>query len=369
MGDPIRILHVVVNMNRGGAETLIMNLYRNVDRSQVQFDFLTCKAGEFDEEINQLGGNVHRIPYVREVGHFAYLRALRQFFMTHPQYQIVHSHMDKMSGFVLRAARKTGVSVRIAHSHSTRNEGGFAASLYKWYAGLNLLPHASHLLACSNNAAKWLFSRKMVQAHIVKNGIDVDKFAFSPEVRRQVREELQVNPDDLVIGHVGRFSHPKNHSFLLEVFAELLKENPRAILILAGDGPLRNEIAKKADKLNLTDHIKLLGVRSDIHRLLQAFDVCVFPSIYEGSPVTLVEAQGAGLPCLISDTITREVDMGAGLIQFESLNNSPCAWAAKVMKRMERTETKSFIRKQGFDIRDTASWLQNYYLNKKRNGL
>ena len=192
MGGPIRILHVVVNMNRGGAETLIMNLYRNMDRSKVQFDFLTCREGAFDEEIAAMGGRIHRIPYVTDVGHFGYVKALDAFFTSHPEYKIVHSHMDKMSGLVLRSAKKAGIPIRIAHSHNTSSEGGTATKVYKSYAGKFILPNASHLLACSNLAANWLFEKKANQARILKNGIDCDQFAFSAEVRKQVREELKL---------------------------------------------------------------------------------------------------------------------------------------------------------------------------------
>ncbi len=368
MGSPIRILHVVVNMNRGGAETLIMNLYRNIDRYKVQFDFLICKEGVFDSEIMDLGGRIHRIPYVTEAGHFGYIRALDHFFASHPEYQIVHSHMDKMSGFVLRSAKRAGVLVRIAHSHSTKNEGGFAARMYKSYAGRSIIPHATHLLACSRRAAKWLYAQNADKAIILKNGIESDKFFFSSEVRNQVREELSLYPNDFVVGHVGRFSHPKNHAFLLEIFAELAKVKPDSVLLLAGDGPLRSDMEKKAEKLNLGNRVRFLGVRSDINRLLQAFDVFVFPSIYEGLPVTLIEAQSAGLPCVISDVITTEVDMGIQLIEYSSLLDQ-MMWVEKIkgtaLRTLPREISASTLFQKGYDIKDIAHWTQNFYLQSR----
>jgi glycosyltransferase involved in cell wall biosynthesis len=365
MGDPLRILHAVVNMNRGGAETLLMNLYRNIDRSKVQFDFLTCKAGAFDAEIEAMGGKIHRITYVTEVGHTKYIKALDQFFFSHPQYKILHSHMDKMSGFVLRSAKKAGIPVRIAHSHSTKSEGGFAARLYKWYAGRGILPNTTHFLACSRRAAKWLFEKKTDQTIILKNGIESDKFSFSSAVRNLVREELKLEKDNYVIGHVGRFNHPKNHTFLLDIFAQLEKEHPNSVLVLTGDGPLRSDIEKKARDLRLIEKVKFLGVRNDITRLLQGFDVFVFPSRHEGMPVTLIEAQGAGLPCLVSNVITEEVDLGFKLVEFLPLNDK-LTWVKKIKSLMAKDASRqisafSSMSKE-YDIKFTSEWAEGFYL-------
>ncbi|MGF9965407.1 glycosyltransferase family 1 protein [Bacillus rhizoplanae] len=365
MGCPLRILHVVVNMNRGGAETLIMNLYRNIDRSKVQFDFLTCKEGVFDEEIVELGGKIHRIPYITDVGHTGYIKALDTFFASHQEYKIVHSHMDKMSGFVLRSAKKAGIPNRISHSHNTSSEGGGAAKMYKWYAGKFILPCATHLLACSNAAAEWLFADKAGVARILKNGIECDRFMFSPEIRKQVREELQLHQDALIVGHVGRFAHQKNHSFLIDVFFQLIKLKPDSILLLAGDGPLRLDIEKKVAELNLERNVKFLGIRSDINRLLQAFDVFVFPSIHEGLPVTLIEAQGAGVPCVISDAITKEVDMGMKLVEYFPLTDKEI-WIEKIKSiaagNLPRNIPDQVLSKKGYDIKNTAELTQKFYL-------
>lgn len=356
-------------MNRGGAETLIMNLYRNIDRSKVQFDFLTCKEGVFDAEIVELGGKIHRVPYITEVGHTGYIRALDHFFASHQEYKIVHSHMDKMSGFVLRSAKKAGIPTRIAHSHNTSSEGGFAAKAYKWYAGKFILPCATHLLACSNAAAKWLFVDKADAAKILKNGIECDRFAFSKETRNQVREELQISRYTFVVGHVGRFAHQKNHTFLIDIFAQLVQHRPDSVLLLAGDGPLRLEIERKVKDLNLENKVKFLGIRSDIERLLQAFDVFVFPSVHEGLPVTLIEAQGAGLPCLISEAITQEVDMGIKLVEYFPLINET-TWAEKVKSIAARNLTRSVpasaLSQKGYDIKKTAELTQDFYLAVSR---
>ncbi|MNI20299.1 putative glycosyltransferase EpsF [compost metagenome] len=369
MGYPIRILQVVVNMNRGGAETLIMNLYRNMDRSVVQFDFLTCKAGAFDEEIEAMGGSIHRIPYLTDVGHFGYIKALDMFFATHPEYKIVHSHMDKMSGFVLRSAKRAGIPARIAHSHNTSSEGGIAAKTYKWVAGEFIRPSATHFLACSHKAAQWLFAKREANTTIVKNGIECEQFTFSSTVREQVRQELNLTHDNYVVGHVGRFNYQKNHSFLIDVFAELNKEQPNTVLLLVGDGSLRSDMEQKVRDLGLVEKVRFLGIRSDITRLLQAFDVFVFPSWHEGLPVTLIEAQGAGLPCIISDVITQEVDMGIELVDYVPLSD-PMVWVRRIIGVFARNSSRHIsansLSNKGYDIRDTAEWAEDFYLRLAR---
>lgn len=350
-------------MNRGGAETLIMNLYRNIDRSKVQFDFLTCKEGMFDAEIQDMGGQVHRIPYISDIGHFQYIKALKNFFLTHPGYGAVHAHMDKMSGFVLCAAKEAGIPVRISHSHNTSSEGGVAAKSYKWYAGHYILSSASHFFACSGKAAEWLYGNRANEATLLKNGIDCKRFKYSPEIRSKVRNELNFDRGSFVIGHIGRFCQQKNHSFLIDVFSEIIKLNPNAFLILVGEGPLRPDVEKKVKHLQLQDKVQFLGVRSDVDRLLQSFDVMVFPSLHEGLPVTLIEAQGAGLPCLISDAITDEVDMGAGLIKYQNVKRSPQTWANQALLLDKGTkDSTSYVQNKGYDIRKSAGWLENFYL-------
>ncbi|MCV9884812.1 glycosyltransferase family 1 protein [Metabacillus halosaccharovorans] len=369
MGSPIRVLHVVVNMNRGGAETLIMNLYRNIDRSKIQFDFLTYKEGVFDQEIMDLGGKIHRIPYITDGGHFHYIKNLKQFFKANNHYKIVHSHMDKMSGFVLKAAKNVGIPVRIAHSHNTQSEGGFAAKLYKEYAGSNIEKSATHYLACSNLAAKWLFKNKAVSSKLLKNGIETEKFTFSKKIRDKVRGELRVEEDILVLGHVGRFNHQKNHLFLIDIFHELNKVEPKSVLVLVGDGTLRSDIEEKVKSLRLEEKVKLLGVRSDINSLLQAFDVFVFPSLHEGLPVTLIEAQGAGLPCLISENITEEVDLKMDLVKFLPVHNKN-VWIEEIIniltKDASRENSKNTLSEQGYDIKDTAHFINDFYLEMVR---
>ncbi|MFJ7747168.1 glycosyltransferase family 1 protein [Peribacillus sp. NPDC097295] len=365
MGSPLRILHVVVNMNRGGAETLIMNLYRNIDRSKIQFDFLTSKEGVFDSEILALGGRVHRIPYLTDVGHFTYKKHLDTFFKKN-DYKVVHAHMDKMSGLILQSAKKAGIPKRISHSHNTQSEGSLPARLYKWYVGKLILPNATNFFACSNKAAQWLFNKENKKAEILKNGIEYKEFTFSPDIRKQVRKELDILDDTFVLGHVGRLAQQKNHTFLVDIFTDYLKQKENSILILVGDGPLRADILKKVRNLKLESKVKFIGIRSDINRILQGFDVFVFPSLHEGLPVSLIEAQAAGLPCLISDDISKEVDLGIKLIQFLPIHDRSI-WTAHLIEIATRQMTRNIksdsLSKQGYSISETADKIKDFYLS------
>lgn len=368
MGTETRVLHAVVNMNRGGAETWIMNLYRRIDRTRLQFDFLTCREGVYDDEIRALGGIVHRMPWITEAGPVGYVRALDRFFAEHRQYRVVHAHMDRMSGWVLRAARKAGVPVRIAHSHNTKSEGGPLARLYKWASGRLIDPHATGRLACSEAAAAWLFGRRAAEARLIRNAVDCDAHAFDPEVRRAVRAELGLRPGQLAVCHVGRFSPQKNHAFLIELFAQLAAERPEAVLVLIGDGPLKEDIALRAEAAGVGDCVRFLGVRSDVARLLMGMDVMVFPSLHEGLPLALIEAQGAGLPCVVSNRVTAEADLGIGLMARLPLEAPAGAWireigraAARPDAHLLRLKAADEVRRKGYDIGAAAAELADYY--------
>lgn len=364
--EPIRVLHCVAGLNNGGYESLIMNLYHSIDRNKVQFDFITSFPGVFDEEVKSMGGRLFRIPFITQRGPFVYRRRLDQVLREHPECRIVHSHMDKFSGLVMARAKKAGVPVRIAHSHATGNEGNFLFQLVKDYYGKMVLPNATHLFACGNAAAEWMFGPKAGEARIIKNGVNPDQFTSSPELRKSVRTEMGIAEDTLVFGHVGRFCPVKNHSFLLDVFSCLHKMNPNSILLTIGDGELRPDIEKKAAELGLSDSIRFLGLRQDIPRLLTAMDCFVFPSLHEGLPVTLVEAQAAGLPVLASSAITQEVCV-TPLVQLMALEAPAEEWAKAAIDtasagREDRHCPTQELADAGYDIRRTAKELEEFYL-------
>ncbi|MDT3766196.1 glycosyltransferase family 1 protein [Priestia filamentosa] len=352
-------------MNRGGLETLIMNIYRNIDRSRIQFDFLVHREeqGAFDDEIISLGGRIHKVPYVTQVGHFAYVRALNNFFVTHPEYQIVHSHMNAMSGLILKSAKKKGVPIRIAHSHSAKYGNSIPEKTYKKFVSLSIPLVSTQFFSCSQLAGDSLFGKKVANNKmvIIKNGVDLKRFAFRKEIRNKIRKELKVHEDTHIVGHVGRFQQMKNHDFLVDVFAKFHRKNPNSVLLLVGDGDLRQTVEQKVRDLKLGQAVHFLGTRSDVHEVMQAFDVLLFPSLYEGLPVTLVEAQALGIKCVISDCITKEIDLGLELVKFISLNEPLSAWVEEVAKRDYLNNSHEKIIQNGYDIRTTSNWLQNFY--------
>lgn len=363
--QPIRILHVVTYMGRGGLETMIMNYYRHIDRSKVQFDFLVHRdfEADYDAEILSLGGHIYHLPSLNPISKH-YLSALDNFFSEHKAYRIVHCHLDCMAGIPLKYAKKHGIPVRIAHAHSssqTKDKKYLLKLLYK----RNIPQNANHLFACAEAAGQWMFGTDNFR--VLNNAIETKSYIFNANTRRSARQEFGINDDTLVVGHVGRFMAPKNHDFLLRIFAKL-PENSQ--LLLVGDGELRMNAEKQSDELGIRDRVIFTGLRSDVNRLLQAMDVFVFPSLYEGLPVSIIEAQAAGLPCLISDKVPIECKK-TDLVTQIPLDAGEDAWAKAVLNaaKLPRTNTLEQIRTSGFDIEENAAWLTVFYLSQyeKRN--
>lgn len=366
--NPIRVLHVVGIMNIGGLETLIMNLYRNIDREKIQFDFLVHKEdiGAYEKEILELGGRVHRIKHVNKVGPIRYSKGLYEFFKKHSEYEIIHSHMNAMSGIILREAKKAGKPIRISHSHSSYPKMGIFEGIYKRYCKIFINKNTTHKFACSKLAGDWLYG-SCNQVTILNNGIELDKFKYDISKNLKKRKELNVEADTFVVGHIGSFRLAKNHNFIIKVFNEIKKSCPNSILILVGDGELRDDIYKQANMFSLESSIKFLGIREDVYELLKMFDVLLFPSIYEGFPVTLIEAQASGLKCVVSDSITKEVNMDLNLIKFFSLDKSSQEWAKEIInidKGYDRKLIKNELKDKGYDIKDIANFIENTYLNE-----
>ena len=366
----VRVLHCVAGLAHGGYESLIMNLYRCIDRDAVQFDFVSSFPGVYESEIEALGGVIHRIPFITQKGPFAYTHALDRVLTQSPRYPIVHSHMDKFSGLVMRQSKRAGIPVRIAHSHNTRNEGGLAFQVVKDYYGNMVLPNATHLFACSQAAADWMFGPEAARAHILLNGIDPERFVVNEVARASVREEFGLSDECLVFGHVGRFTPQKNHDRILDIFALIHRQAPGSALLLAGTGPLLDPMRQKAARLGLSGCVRFLGSREDIPRLLQGMDGFLFPSLHEGLPVTLIEAQAAGLPVTAATTITSEVCV-TPLVEQLALESSDEIWAKTALaqamaNRSVRSSPRQQIAAAGYDIRQTADWLTNFYLGLAR---
>lgn len=371
MDKPIRILHVIGIMNRGGAEAMIMNLYRNIDRTKIQFDFVenSFEPAMYDEEIKQLGGKIYRCPHYNGKNHFTYKKWWERFWKEHhAEYQIVHGHIGSTAAIYLKVAKKYG-KYTIAHSHSSGTDYSLKQMLYK-IISYNTRNVADFFFACSEAAGRDRYGKKVVnrpqQYKVLNNAIDTRIFVYDEEERKHVRQELNCKENQLVIGHVGRFTSEKNHTFIIDVFAEVIKTNPDAKLLLVGDGPLRTSIEIRAEEIGVKHNVCFIGVRSDVSSLMQAMDVLLFPSIYEGLPVTLVEAQATGLPCLISDAIPTECEITEGLITVKELAVPVNEWATVVsgLKNEHRCSRCDEIKKRGYDILETAKWLEDFYVNK-----
>lgn len=359
--EPIRILHVVTYMGRGGLETMLMNYYRHIDRNKVQFDFLVHRdfEADYDQEIEELGGRIYRvsrlIPWSKK-----YRLELKKFFQTHPEYKIVHVHQDCLSSVALQCAKECGVTHRIAHSHSSNQDKNIKYLIKKHY--MKQIPmYATDLFACGEEAGEWMF--RTTEFLVLNNAIDTKKYIYNSEKAEKSRESFGILRDAYVVGHVGRFAATKNHEFLVKVFVQLQKKEVNARLLLVGDGELHEQIEKQVKDLGVADKVIFTGVRSDVEELLQAMDVFVFPSIYEGLPVSLIEAQAAGLPCVISDKVPLEC-IKTDLVQQISLDVDMKEWTQRILsvKNQARKNYSKEIENAGFDIVSNAKWLEDYYI-------
>ena len=365
MSEPLRVLQILTNLDRGGMETMTMNFYRCMDRSLVQFDFLLHreKEGDYEAEARSLGARVYRVPRQNPLSP-GYWRALDSFFAQHP-YKVVHAQLDCMSAEPLAAAARHSVAVRVAHSHSSRQDRDLKYPL-KMACKRRIAREATDLFACGEVAGRWMFGGEPFR--VVRNAVDVAAHAYDPIRRKSARTALGVDPGVPVVGHVGRFAPAKNQSFLLDAFAALLRERPGAVLLLAGDGELRAAAEEKAASLGAAGSVRFLGLRSDVSDLMQAMDAFCMPSLYEGLPLVLVEAQAAGLPCLISDSIPADCDFKGGSVSRAPLSAGAQEWASRLDALLSGPRDRSLgaaaVRAAGFDLDSEAAWLQGFYLER-----
>lgn len=368
MMKPIRVLHVLGRLDRGGAETMVMNIYRNINRDKVQFDFIihTDDECDYSKEIRMMGGQIFSIPQYKVVNHLQYIKEWELFLKKNKEYKIIHGHVRSTGSLYLKIAKKYGLTT-IAHSHNTSSGKGIKASI-KNVLQQSLTNYADFLFACTNDAGKWLFGEQILKDsryHVVKNAIDANKFDFNPLIRKTVREELKVN-NRIVIGHIGRFHSQKNHDFLIDIFYEIHLLEPDAILLLIGDGELLPKIKCKVQQLSLNDNVMFMGVREDISDLLQAMDVFVLPSLYEGLGIVAVEAQAASCKCLVSDSTPIDVKV-TDLVSFMPLDKGKHEWAKKILEIIKNRNRASKIDKiisSGYHIDSVAIWYQEFYLKE-----
>lgn len=361
MSIPYRVLQVVTVMNQGGAETMLMNHYRVLDRSKVQFDFLVCRKerGFFDDEIENLGGRIFRTIPIRPWHYLKFFNWVDDFFAEHAhEYVAVHSHIQENSGFVFKYAQKHGIRICIAHSHIAFR-GVDCKMPFRKFAHYFQLKYSTYNLSCGLEAGKYLFSHRHFE--LFNNAIDANKYKVDLVVRNRIRKELSIE-NRVVLGSVARITWQKNHSFMLDVMSELVKRCPEALLVIVGSGDKTPEVLQKIEQLKLKDHVLMLGNRANVYELLQAFDVFFMPSLFEGLPVSVIEAQAAGLQCILSDTIDRTTDV-TGNVHFVPLSASLNIWCEQILAvcQLAHMNTYQSIVKAGYDVHENVKHLLSYY--------
>lgn len=351
-----RILHVVPNMNMGGLETFIMNVYRNINRDEFQFDFLEHYKEEsyYDKEINELGGNIYHFDFRNNNNILRYIKNLNKFFKEHKEYEIIHCHMESIGALVFIIAKINGIKIRIGHAHTdfTSNDlkgiiKRFTSMFFKYTTTMNL--------ACSNEAGRYLFGKK--EFEVINNGIDIDKFEFNRTVRDNLRKEYNID-NKFVIGHIGRMDEGKNQKFLIEVFSKYLKINKEAVLVLVGDGKQKEELVKMIKKLKIEDKVLLLGVKGNANELYSMFDLFAFPSLYEGLGIVLIEAQINGVKTFTSKFVPRSTKI-SNMISYLKLDVD--SWVKEICDVKKRDIVIYNDNMLEYDIKNVTNKLVRLY--------
>lgn len=361
--EPIRVAQMMTEMNYGGVEMVVMNYYRHIDHSKVQFDFFVLEGSEIPqrEEIEKLGGRIYIVPHYKHL--IKYEKTLIKLFRQN-KYKIVHSHMNTLSVFSLRAAKKAGVPVRIAHNHSTAGKGEYKKNIIKYLLRPFAKVYPTDLFACSHLAGDWLYGKK-TKYTVFNNAIELDKFVYNEQIRNRIRKQYHIE-DKYVIGHVGRFCYQKNHDFLIDIFEKVHEREKDSVLLLIGEGELEDEIKEKVHRLGLDECVIFAGTCNNVNEMYQAMDVFVLPSRYEGLPVVGVEAQAAGLPCVFSEKITNEL---ADLNSTIYIGNEILEWEKEILEHRnnKKKDTRKQMQKNGFSIEQESKKLIRYYKMKNKD--
>lgn len=368
--DKVHVLYFVDRMLRGGIQTFVLQNWKYMDKNRVQIDFLLLDDGidyELEDTLRSLGSNVYKLKDIwirKPTDYLRYYQALNEFFKKHHNYQIVHLHSSSKNFLVLKIAKKYGIKTRIAHSH---NIGFQTTSKIQIIFGdilkLFLKKYSTDFFACSQMAGQWLFGNANVT--VIKNAVDINQFMYNKTVAYDMKKKLGLT-NKIVIGHIGRFTYQKNHEFLIRIFKEICKKDNRYVLLLVGAGEFENKIHYMVESLGLLDKVIFAGFQSDVSRYMQAMDLFVFPSEFEGLGLVLIEAQAAGLPCYTSKDVVPNEAKVSDLLTFIPLDDNPEEWANVILnnKITKRNTPKDAISSNGYDIQKTARFLQEYYLQK-----
>lgn len=362
-----RVLQVMGCLDRGGAENMVMSMLRNIDRDKIQFDFVLhlSRKGDFDDEAKSLGAKLYYAPRYNGKNHFEYKKWWNDFFKAHPEYKLLHSHIRSTASIYTAIAKKYGVKT-IVHSHSTMTAGSGLEAFVKNLMQRDVTKNADLCLACSAEAGNWLF--KNHEYTLFPNAIEAERFAFNSESRQKIRDKYNLG-DSFVIGHAGRYHKIKNQTFLMDIFAEILKKKPDSYLVLVGEkigseGMEKSELIDYAEKKSITDRVVFTGNVPNVNEHMSAFDVFVFPSLYEGMPLTLVEAQAADLHCFVSDTVSHDCELTDN-VEFVSLKSSAEEWADKILScdYPQRKSRYDEIYNAGYDVRAGVEKLTDIYFS------
>ena len=358
---PIRIAQMMTDMNYGGVEMVVMNYYRYIDKSKIQFDFFALEGSTIPqrEEIEKLGGRIYVVPKYTHLSQ--YETAIQELFKRN-NYKIAHCHMNTLGVFAMYGAKKAGVPIRILHNHSTAGKGEIKKNIMKYILRPFAKIFPTVLCACSNYAGVWIYG-KNARFKVFNNAIDLEKYKYNLEIRNELREKLGIE-DKFVIGHIGRFCYQKNHDFLVDVFVEILKRKENAVLLLIGEGELETDVKRKVKDLGLEEKVLFLGRKADVYRYYQPMDLFLLPSRYEGLPVVGVEAQAAGLPCAMSNKITPEAKLLDTTV-FVNVEAGVSVWSDVVMElsKVKRKDTSLQMMEAGFDIKTEAKKLEKMYFD------
>lgn len=362
-----RILQILGGLFRGGTESMLMNYYRSIDKTQMQFDFVvhTVERGDYEDEVQNLGGKVFRMPRFNLLNLFQYKRAWNVFFKLHPEYKVIHVHHFLVAGIVLPIAKKHGVQIRIVHSHNTKPPIFILKEKVMWLFHRDLMKYSTQKLACSQAAGEYLYGTEPFI--VFNNAIETKKYIYDAKASAAIRTEFGCSENDFVVGHIGSFrTRQKNHSFLVDVFAEIVKLRPQSKLLLVGVGELQYEIAHKVETLGLSDKCVFTGVRSDVPVLLSAMDLFLLPSFFEGLSVVSVEVQASGLPCVASTNVTKESKLTDIFLQY-GLEHTPKEWAEfalGIKPSMSREAYQEIVAAAGYDVSMNLCKLTELYLHE-----
>lgn len=365
-----KILQYVGSMNRAGAETLLMNIYRNINREKYEFHFITHtkEKCDYDNEILVLGGKIIYLerPHIKKIN--KYNNDFKKIVEENGPYDAIHTHVQLMNGLVLKNAYECNIKNRISHAHlnGDYNKSSFFRDMYRKYSKYLIKKYATKNIACSNESGKYLYKER--DFLLLNNAIDLEKFNDNGIYKRYLNKEFGLENNIKIITHIGRFVEAKNHEFIIDVFSNLFKEDKNYRLFLCGDGPLKEEIENKVFNLKLEDYIYFLGIRSDINKILLGSDLYFMPSILEGLPVALVEAQAAGCECLISNNIPRDGDLEIGIVDFLDLNKDLNVWVNEIKRKLQNEKVDFYTRKNkiiksGFDLSKNIKFLEEIYSN------